>query len=65
MKAVVLAGMFVALVAAVTAFGAGLVLLGFIAVALGTALVAVAGRQARPSRWTPAEIEYERRSHHG
>ena len=65
MKALVLLGMLAALVAAVIAFATGLVLLGYAAIGAGVLWLALAGGQARPSRWAPAETEHDRRRRHG
>ena len=65
MKAAVLVGLFATLAAAVVAFAAGLLLLGYAAVGSGVLWLALAGERARPSRWAPAEVEHGRRGRHG
>lgn len=65
MKALVLLGMLAALAAAVIAFATGLLLLGYAAIGAGVLWLSLAGEQARPSRWKPAEVEHGRRRRHG
>lgn len=60
-KTLVLTGLVISLAATVAAFTAGLVLLGYAAIGSGLLWLALASERARPSRWTPAEIEHGRR----
>lgn len=65
MRPAVLAGLAASLAAAVGFFAVGLLLAGYAAVSSGVLWLALAGERARPSRWTPAEVEHDQRRHHG
>lgn len=65
LRAVVLVGLGVALVAAVLSFASGVVFAGYVAIGLGVVWLVVAVRQARPSRWAPAEVEHGVRGRDG